>query len=76
MILLLHSLIHSLDFLQNIVIVLIFHRRWTIGMATPTEEQRKAWPVPNFENPENLHGVIIGLTVPLLTLSVLCEFQQ
>ncbi|KAH7080465.1 hypothetical protein BKA63DRAFT_244406 [Paraphoma chrysanthemicola] len=39
-------------------------------MAAATDEQRKSWPPPNYENPENLHGLIIGLVVPSLTLAV------
>ncbi|KAH7414485.1 hypothetical protein DE146DRAFT_37055 [Phaeosphaeria sp. MPI-PUGE-AT-0046c] len=40
-------------------------------MAAPTEAQKKSWPAPNYENPENLHGLIIGFTIPVLTLAVI-----
>jgi hypothetical protein len=43
-------------------------------MAAPTSEQKATWPQPNYENPENLHGLIIGLTVPTLVLAVVCEY--
>jgi hypothetical protein len=44
-------------------------------MAIVTDEQKKSWPPANYENPENLHGPIIGLVVPALALAVICEYQ-
>lgn len=42
-------------------------------MAAPTAEQKQSWPAPNYENPDNLHGLVIGFTVPVLTLAIICE---
>jgi hypothetical protein len=42
-------------------------------MAAATDAQKKLWPAANYDNPENLHSLIIGLTVPALALSVICE---
>lgn len=44
-------------------------------MAAPTEEQKKAWPAPNYEDPENLHSLVIGMTVPVLVLAVTCTLS-
>jgi hypothetical protein len=43
-------------------------------MAAATDEQRKAWPAADYEHPENLHSLIIGLTVPALALAVICKY--
>jgi hypothetical protein len=43
-------------------------------MAAATDAQKKSWPPANYENPENLHGLIIGFTVPALTLAIICEY--
>jgi hypothetical protein len=45
-------------------------------MAAATDEQRKSWPEPNYENPDNLHVLIVGLTVPVLVLAVACEYPN
>jgi hypothetical protein len=42
-------------------------------MAAATDAQKKSWPPANYENPENLHGLIIGFAVPALTLAIICE---
>ncbi|PVH99916.1 hypothetical protein DM02DRAFT_593648 [Periconia macrospinosa] len=34
-------------------------------------DQKASWPAPNYENPENLHSVILGLTIPCMILLVL-----
>jgi hypothetical protein len=44
-----------------------------IRMPIATEEDKKSWPQPNYENPDNLHGRIIGTIVPALTLAVICK---
>jgi hypothetical protein len=43
-------------------------------MAAPTKEQKASWPQPNYDDPENLHALIIGITVPALVLAVVCEY--
>ncbi|KAH3918558.1 hypothetical protein HBI56_135090 [Parastagonospora nodorum] len=40
-------------------------------MAGVTDEQRKSWPTPNYDTPENHDGLIIGITVPLLALAII-----
>jgi hypothetical protein len=45
-------------------------------MSIATEEQRKSWPKPNYEDPDNLHGLIVGVTVPALVLAVTCEYIE
>ncbi|KAF2031946.1 hypothetical protein EK21DRAFT_61952 [Setomelanomma holmii] len=40
-------------------------------MASATDEQKKSWPPPNYENPQNLDGLIIGLVAPTLALAVI-----
>jgi hypothetical protein len=42
-------------------------------MAGVTDEQRKSWPTPNYDTPENHDGLIIGITVPLLALAIICK---
>lgn len=44
-----------------------------VGMATATTEQRKSWPPPNYMDPDNLNGLIIGFTVPAIVLAVICK---
>ncbi|KAF2639815.1 hypothetical protein P280DRAFT_50006 [Massarina eburnea CBS 473.64] len=36
--------------------------------ATP--EQMATWPAPNFDNPDSLRGLVIGLTVPSIALVI------
>ncbi|KAF1840961.1 uncharacterized protein K460DRAFT_321640 [Cucurbitaria berberidis CBS 394.84] len=35
-------------------------------MAAATPDEKAHWPQPNFANPENRHGLVIGLTVPTM----------
>ncbi|KZM18462.1 hypothetical protein ST47_g10383 [Ascochyta rabiei] len=39
-------------------------------MRTATPEEEALWPSPNFENPEKLHGPIIGVTMTTFILAV------
>lgn len=43
-------------------------------MAAHTDEQRQSWPPPNYDNPDNLDALVIGMTVPSLILAVTCEY--
>lgn len=36
-----------------------------------TPDRDASWPAPNYENPVNLHSVILGLTIPCMVLLVL-----
>jgi len=45
-------------------------------MAAPTPDIKASWPPPNFENPENLHALVLGITVPAFALAVICECLQ
>jgi hypothetical protein len=47
-----------------------------VRMSIATEEQRKSWPKPNYEDPDSLHGLIVGVTVPALVLAVICEYIE
>jgi hypothetical protein len=42
-------------------------------MAAATAEQKESWPPPNYVDPVNLHGLIIGFTVPSIVLAVICK---
>jgi hypothetical protein len=44
-----------------------------IRMPIATEEDKESWPQPNYENPDNLHGLIMGVIVPALILAVVCK---
>jgi hypothetical protein len=39
-------------------------------MATATPEQMAGWPAPNYVDPENRHGIVVGITAPTLALVV------
>ena len=43
-------------------------------MAAATPGEVADWPTPNSKKPENLHSLVIGLTIPTFTLVVLCEY--
>ena len=45
-------------------------------MATATADEKASWPPPNFVNPENRHGLVIGLTTPTLALALICEYLR
>ncbi|KAH7388808.1 hypothetical protein BKA66DRAFT_582289 [Pyrenochaeta sp. MPI-SDFR-AT-0127] len=40
-------------------------------MSAATPEEKAGWPQPNYENPDNLHGMMIGFTVPTFALAVI-----
>jgi hypothetical protein len=44
-----------------------------IRMPIATAEDKKSWPQPNYENPDNLRGLIVGVIVPALALAVVCK---
>lgn len=43
-------------------------------MAGVTDEQRKSWPAPNYDTPENHDALLIGITVPALALAIICKY--
>jgi hypothetical protein len=43
-------------------------------MASAIDEQRKSWPAPNYDTPENHDALIIGITVPVLALAIICKY--
>jgi len=43
-------------------------------MAGAIDEQRKSWPAPNYDTPENHDALIVGITVPVLALAIICKY--
>lgn len=45
-------------------------------MAVATDAIKATWPPPNYNNPVNLDGLVIGCTVPVLALSIICKLYS
>lgn len=37
----------------------------------PTPEEQALWPAPNYNNPDDLHALVIGVTVTTFVLAIL-----
>ncbi|RMZ69085.1 integral membrane [Pyrenophora seminiperda CCB06] len=45
------------------------------SMVMPSPEEISKWPPPNYTNPEKLHAVVLGFTIPSLILTIVCKYN-